>query len=440
VTIKIKEISGGAAVSIETLIEQATIPPTSNSMSSSPFDADSFNEAVMSTYARFPLALDRGAGCRVWDTQGREYLDFVAGIATCTLGHAHPAMVEAVTRQIQKLHHVSNLYYIPEQGQLAQWIVEHSCADRVFFCNSGAEANEAAIKLARKYAHTVLEIDKPIILTANASFHGRTLATITATGQPKYQKYFDPLVPGFEYVPYNDVSAFEAAISELDEGDYRVAAILIEPLQGEGGVRPGDLAYFQKLRRLCDETGILLMFDEVQVGMGRTGKLWGYEYLGVEPDIFTSAKGLGGGIPIGAMMSKKFCDVFQPGEHASTFGGNPFVCGVALAVCQTLEKENILQNVEARGAQLRDGLNAIAAKYPHVISEVRGWGLINGMELQADIPLTAADIVQVAIDQGLLLVPAGPKVVRFVPPLIVTAAEINLALQAVEQAIASLTA
>ncbi|MDH6098465.1 aspartate aminotransferase family protein [Anabaenopsis sp. FSS-46] len=427
-------------MSIETLIEQATIPPTSNSMSSSPFDPDSFNEAVMSTYARFPLALDRGAGCRVWDTQGREYLDFVAGIATCTLGHAHPAMVEAVTRQIQKLHHVSNLYYIPEQGQLAQWIVEHSCADRVFFCNSGAEANEAAIKLARKYAHTVLEIDKPIILTANASFHGRTLATITATGQPKYQKYFDPLVPGFEYVPYNDVSAFEAAISELDEGDYRVAAILIEPLQGEGGVRPGDLAYFQKLRRLCDETGILLMFDEVQVGMGRTGKLWGYEYLGVEPDIFTSAKGLGGGIPIGAMMSKKFCDVFQPGEHASTFGGNPFVCGVALAVCQTLEKENILQNVETRGTQLRDGLNAIAAKYPHVISEVRGWGLINGMELQADIQITAADIVQVAIDQGLLLVPAGPKVVRFVPPLIVTEAEINLALQAVEQAIASLTA
>ncbi|TVP63833.1 MAG: aspartate aminotransferase family protein [Nodularia sp. (in: Bacteria)] len=427
-------------MSIETLIEQATIPPTSGSMSSSPFDADSFNEAVMSTYARFPLALDRGAGCRVWDTQGREYLDFVAGIATCTLGHAHPAMVEAVTRQIQKLHHVSNLYYIPEQGELAKWLVEHSCADSVFFCNSGAEANEAAIKLARKYAHTVQKIDKPLILTANASFHGRTLATITATGQPKYQKYFDPLVPGFEYVPYNDINAIEAAISELDEGDYGVSAILIEPLQGEGGVRPGDVAYFQKLRQVCDETGVLLMFDEVQVGMGRSGKLWGYEHLGVEPDIFTSAKGLGGGIPIGAMMSKKFCDVFQPGEHASTFGGNPFVCGVALAVCQTLEKENILQNVEERGIQLRDGLNAIAAKYPHHISEVRGWGLINGMELQADIPLTAADIVKAAMDKGLLLVPAGPKVVRFVPPLIVTEAEVNLALQAVEEAIASLTA
>nr|WP_208492262.1 aspartate aminotransferase family protein [aff. Roholtiella sp. LEGE 12411] len=394
----------------------------------------------MSTYARFPLALERGAGCRVWDTQGREYLDFVAGIATCTLGHAHPAMVEAVTRQIQKLHHVSNLYYIPEQGELAKWLIEHSCADRVFFCNSGAEANEAAIKLARKYAHTVLEIEKPIILTANASFHGRTLATVTATGQAKYQKYFDPLVPGFHYVNYNDINAVEAAISELDEGDYRVAAILIEPLQGEGGVRPGDIAYFQKLRQICDEIGILLIFDEVQVGMGRSGKLWGYEHLGVEPDIFTSAKGLGGGIPIGAMMSKKFCDVFQPGEHASTFGGNPFVCGVALSVCHTLEREKILQNVEERGEQLRTGLKAIASKYPDQIAEVRGWGLINGLELQASTQLTAADIVKVAIDEGVLLVPAGPKVVRFVPPLIVTEAEVNTALQAVDKALGTITA
>ncbi|MEH2384102.1 MAG: aspartate aminotransferase family protein [Nostoc sp.] len=425
-------------MSLQTLVDQATIPPDSGS-ASSPFDADSFNEAVMSTYARFPLALERGAGCRVWDTQGREYLDFVAGIATCTLGHAHPAMVEAVTRQIQKLHHVSNLYYIPEQGELAKWIVDHSCADRVFFCNSGAEANEAAIKLARKYAHTVLDIEHPIILTAHASFHGRTLATVTATAQPKYQKYFDPLVPGFHYVNYNDINAVEVAISELDEGDYRVAAILIEPLQGEGGVRPGDIAYFKKLRQICDETGILLIFDEVQVGMGRSGKLWGYEHLGVEPDIFTSAKGLGGGIPIGAMMSKKFCDIFQPGEHASTFGGNPFVCGVALSVCQTLERENILQNVEDRGEQLRAGLRAIAAKYPQHIAEVRGWGLINGLELQADIGLTAADIVNAAINQGVLLVPAGPKVVRFVPPLIVTEAEVNTALEAVDQAIAIAT-
>lgn len=427
-------------MSLKTLFEQATNPPESGAVASTPFSADSFDAVVMSTYTRFPIALERGAGCRVWDTQGKEYLDFVAGIATCTLGHAHPAMVEAVTRQIQKLHHVSNLYYIPEQGELANWIIQHSCADRVFFCNSGAEANEAAIKLARKYAHTVLDIDKPIILTANASFHGRTLATITATGQPKYQKYFDPLVPGFHYVPYNDIGAVETAVTELDEGDYRVAAILLEPLQGEGGVRPGDVEYFQKVRQICDDIGILLMFDEVQVGMGRSGKLWGYEHLGVEPDIFTSAKGLGGGIPIGAMMSKKLCDVFQPGEHASTFGGNPFVCGVALSVCQTLEKENILQNVQDRGEQLRAGLQAIAAKYSHHITEVRGWGLINGMELQADISLTAADIVKAAMNEGLLLVPAGPKVVRFVPPLIVTETEVNLALQAVEKALATVTA
>lgn len=421
-------------------LKQTTIPPQLDSVQSSPFDADGFNQVVMSTYARFPLALEKGAGCSVWDTQGREYLDFVAGIATCTLGHAHPALIEAVTKQIQKLHHVSNLYYIPEQAELAKWIVEHSCASRVFFCNSGAEANEGAIKLARKYAHTVLQIEKPIILTAEASFHGRTLATVTATGQPKYQKHFDPLVPGFYHVPYNDIGAVEAAISELDEGDYRVAAILLEPLQGEGGVRPGDVAYFQKVRKICDETGILLIFDEVQVGMGRSGKLWGYEHLGVEPDIFTSAKGLGGGIPIGALMSKSFCDVFQPGEHASTFGGNPFACGVALSVCQTLERENLLQNVEHRGEQLRNGLKALATKYPHLISEVRGWGLINGMELQADISLTAPEIVKAAMDEGLLLVPAGPKVVRFVPPLIVTEKEVDTALQILEKAIATVTA
>ncbi len=418
-------------MSFQTLVEQATIPPRI------PFDADSFDQAVMSTYKRYPLALERGAGCRVWDSTGREYLDFVAGIATCTLGHAHPAMVEAVTRQIQKLHHVSNLYYIPEQGELAQWIVDNSCAERVFFCNSGAEANEAAIKLARKYAHTVLEIQNPIILTAHSSFHGRTLATVTATAQPKYQKYFDPLVPGFHYVPYNDITAIEVAISELDEGNYRVGAILLEPLQGEGGVRPGDVAYFQKLRDICTETGILLIFDEVQVGMGRSGKLWGYEHLGVEPDIFTSAKGLGGGIPIGAMMSRKFCDIFQPGEHASTFGGNPFACGVALSVCQTLAKENILANVQARGEQLRAGLRAIAAKYPQQIAEVRGWGLINGLELSSDIPLTAPDVVNSAIVGGLLLVPAGPKVIRFVPPLIVTESEVDQALLVVEQALAT---
>ncbi len=248
-------------MSIETLVQQTNA-------SSTPFNKESFDEVVMSTYGRFPIALEKGDGCRLWDTEGKEYLDFVAGIATCTLGHAHPAMIKAITQQIQKIHHVSNLYYIPEQGELARWIVDNSCADKVFFCNSGAEANEAAIKLARKYAHTVLDIDKPIILTANHSFHGRTLATITATGQPKYHKNFKPLVPGFHYVPYNDIDAVEAAISDLDEGDCGVSAILLEPLQGEGGVRPGDIKYFKKLRSICDESGILLIFDEVQVGMG----------------------------------------------------------------------------------------------------------------------------------------------------------------------------
>ena len=427
-------------MSLETVVPNPPIPAESALGVSAPYDPTDFDASVMTTYGRFPLALERGQGCRVWDTQGREYLDFVAGIATCTLGHAHPALVETVTRQIKTLHHVSNLYYIPVQGELAKWIVDHSCADRVFFCNSGAEANEGAIKLARKYAHTVLDIEKPVILTAKASFHGRTLATITATGQPKYQKNFAPLVPGFTYVPYNDIRALENAITDLDEGNQRVCAIMLEALQGEGGVRPGELEYFLRVRKICNENGILLIMDEVQVGMGRTGKYWGYENLGIEPDIFTSAKGLAGGIPIGAMMCKKFCDVFEPGDHASTFGGNPFACAAALTVGQTLEQENILQNVQQRGEQLRTRLRAIAHRYPNLVEEVRGWGLINGMELNAEIEMTSIDVVKAAMAEGLLLVPAGPKVIRFVPPLIVSAAEIDAAAQAVEKAIASLTA
>jgi acetylornithine/N-succinyldiaminopimelate aminotransferase len=416
-------------VSPETLVQ-------SSSLSALPlqFTTADFDQYVMSTYARFPLALERGEGCRIWDANEREYLDFVAGIATCTLGHAHPVLVEAVTQQIQKLHHVSNLYYTQPQGELAQWLVQHSCADRAFFCNSGAEANEGAIKLARKYAHTVLGITTPVIITAHASFHGRTLATITATGQPKYQKNFDPLMPGFYYVPYNDIVALEEAIALLDSSERQVAAIMLEALQGEGGVRPGDQAYFQRIREICSEKGILLILDEVQVGMGRTGHYWGYENLGIEPDIFTSAKGLGGGIPIGAMLCKSFCDVFQPGDHASTFGGNPFACAVALAVCQTLEQQDLLSNVQARGEQLRAGLRSIAEKHPGVVAEVRGWGLINGLVLSSDIELTSSSVVKAAIDEGLLLVPAGPKVIRFVPPLIVSAEEVDQALQALERA------
>lgn len=407
-------------VSPETLI-----PPLSTVEPATPFSPADFDRVVMTTYGRFPITLERGAGCRVWDTEGKVYLDFVAGIATCTLGHAHAVLVEAVTTQIQKLHHVSNLYYIREQGELAQWIVDHSCGDRVFFCNSGAEANEGAIKLARKYAHDVQDIQYPVILTAKASFHGRTMATITATGQEKYQKGFDPLLPGFEYVEYNDIQALENAIGDLDEGNRRVGAILLEPLQGEGGVRPGELEYFLRVRKICDENNLLLMLDEVQVGMGRTGKLWGYENLGIEPDVFTSAKGLAGGIPIGALVCKESCNVFGPGNHASTFGGNPFACAAGLAVAHTIEREGLLQNVQARGEQLRKQLRAIANQFPNLFTEVRGWGLINGIELSAETAITSIDVVKAAMERGLLLVPAGPKVVRFVPPLIVSAAEVD---------------
>lgn len=410
----------------------------SNPANATPFSIENFDRCVMPTYGRFPIAMERGEGCRVWDTEGNEYLDFVAGIATCTLGHAHPAMVATASEQIKKLHHVSNFYYIPEQGAIAQWLTDRSCADRAFFCNSGAEANEGAIKLARKYAHTVLNIDSPAILTAHSSFHGRTLATITATGQPKYHKNFDPLVPGFYYVPFNDIAAIENAIAQLDRDQRQVGAILLEALQGEGGVRPGEREYFQRVRQICDEKGILLILDEVQVGMGRSGKLWGYENLGIEPDIFTSAKGLGGGIPIGAMLCKESCSVFQSGEHASTFGGNPFACAMALAVCQTLERDNLLDNAQQRGEQLRQGLQAIANRYSDWFVGVRGWGLIDGLVLNPDIELTSIQIVKAALKQGLLIAPAGAKVLRFVPPLIVSEAEIDRALTLLEQTLSNL--
>ncbi len=396
--------------------------------SDAPFDAAEFDRCVMSTYARNPIALTRGAGCRVWDTDGRAYLDFAAGIATCTLGHAHPALVDAVSRQIARLHHVSNLYYVPEQGALARWLVDHGAGDRAFFCNSGAEANEAAIKLARKYAHTRLGIARPTVITAHASFHGRTLAAVTATGQPRYQQNFDPLVPGFHHVPFNDFPALVAAVDALDRDERQVAAILLEPLQGEGGIRPGDPAYFQQVRALCDAKQILLMFDEVQVGVGRSGALWGHQHLGVRPDVMTLAKGLAGGLPIGAMLCRAHCDVFVPGDHASTFGGNPLACAAALAVLATLERDDLVANARARGEQLQAGLRAIAAARPGKLADVRGWGLLVGAELGDAEPRPAADLARAALAAGLLLVPAGPRVVRFVPPLIVGAGEIDEAL------------
>ncbi|MGB3790723.1 MAG: aspartate aminotransferase family protein [Phormidesmis sp.] len=423
----------------QTLVPTATPDDVSTPIVETAFQPAEFDQNVMSTYSRFPIAMERGEGCRLWDSAGREYLDFVAGIATCALGHSHPAMIAAGTAQLQKLQHVSNLYYIPEQGALAQWLTDHSCADRVFFCNSGAEANEGAIKLARKYGHTELGIEAPIVITAKSSFHGRTLATVTATGQPKYQKNFNPLMPGFYYVPYNDIEALKAAIAQLDSDQRQVAAIMLEPMQGEGGVCPGNPVYFKQVRQLCDQLGILLILDEVQVGMGRTGNLWGYQTVGVEPDVFTSAKALGGGIPIGAILTKSHCDVLLPGEHGSTFGGNPFVCGVAMAVCQTLEQENVLENVRSRGKQLRKGLKAIARKYPQLCEGVRGWGLINGLVLNPDSGIAAIDIVKAALAKGLLLIPAGAQVVRLIPPLIVTEADVDKAISLIDETLASLS-
>ncbi|MBA3545431.1 MAG: aspartate aminotransferase family protein [Nannocystis sp.] len=397
------------------------------------FDPATFDQHVMATYGRFPIALTRGEGCRVWDSEGRAYLDFAAGIATCTLGHAHPALIDAVSRQIRRLHHVSNLYYIPEQGELARRLCAGAPLERAFFCNSGAEANEAAIKLARKYAHTRRDVSTPVIISAQASFHGRTLATVSATGQPRYHRGFEPLVEGFVHVPYNDFAALEAAVHELEREGPTVAAILLEPLQGEGGIRPGDPVYFQQVRALCDARQILLILDEVQVGVGRTGEFWGHARIGVEPDVITLAKGLAGGLPIGAMLCRRSCDVFEPGDHASTFGGNPLACTAALAVLDTLERDGLVANARERGLQLQRGLEALAGRLPGKIADVRGWGLILGVELGTNEPRAAIDLARAALTQGLLLVPAGPRVLRLVPPLIVTAAECDEALASIER-------
>lgn len=393
----------------------------------------------MGTYGRFPITLTRGQGCWVEDDQGKRYLDAVAGIATCTLGHSDRAMRRALTRQLHRLQHVSNLYEIPEQVELASWLVHHSCADSVFFCNSGAEANEAAIKLARKHGHTVRGIERPVILTAKSSFHGRTLAAVSATGQPRYHQGFEPMVEGFETFTYNDLASFETLLNRMEAHGPRVAAVLIEPLQGEGGVNPGDVAMFQAIRQHCDERNILLIFDEVQVGMGRTGRLWGYETLGVEPDAFTLAKGLGGGHAIGALLVKRNADHFVPGDHASTFGGNPFACRAGLTVARELQRRNLLDNVQERGDQLRLGLTALVERYPQLLQSVRGWGLLQGVVLKDDAPVAAIDVVKAAINQQLLLVPAGPQVVRMVPALVITRREVNSLLDRLDATLANLS-
>ena len=407
-------------------------PPTNDPAAAS-------SSAVMDTYSRFPIELVRGRGVWVWDRQGKRYLDCVAGIAVCTLGHSSGPMRRALSRQLGRLQHVSNLYRIPEQEELATWIATHSCADRVFFCNSGAEANEAAIKLARKHGHQVRGIAEPLILTAQASFHGRTLAAVTATGQPKYHQGFEPMVQGFRYFPYNDFEAFEALLERCEADGPRVAAVLLEPLQGEGGVHPGDPSVFRRIRECCDARNILLIFDEVQVGVGRTGRLWGYEHLGVEPDALTLAKGLGGGIPIGALAVKAAADHFRPGEHASTFGGNPLACRAGLTVVEQLERQGLLAHAKAMGLELQSLLSGLVARHPQQLEGVRGWGLLQGLVLRSDGP-AAADLVRAAMEEGLLLVPAGPQVVRFVPPLVIQRRHLRRAVALLERALQRLLA
>jgi acetylornithine/N-succinyldiaminopimelate aminotransferase len=381
---------------------------------------------VAQTYARYPIALVRGKGVRVWDADGKEYLDFLAGIAVNSLGHCHPAVVRAIQQQSRKLLHVSNLYHILPQSELAQELCRHSFADRVFFCNSGAEANEAAIKLARRYGAEHLG-GKYEILSTHNSFHGRTLATLTATGQEKVRAGYDPLPPGFRQIPFNDLKAAEEAIDEQ-----KTAGILVEPIQGEGGINVPDEQYLRGLRELCDRRAMLLIFDEVQTGMGRTGKLFGYEHYGVTPDIMTLAKALGGGLPMGAMLAREaVAKSFVPGSHASTFGGNPLACSTGLAVLRTLLQGGVLKNCAKMERVFLQELGRIKDRFSFVRS-IRGKGLILGLELEME----GAKIVDACMEEGLLLNCTAYKVLRFVPPLTIKQKEIEQGLAIVEKVLA----
>lgn len=370
---------------------------------------------IMKTYGRYPLVPVKGEGCTLWDADGKKYLDFLAGVAVNNLGHCHPKVVAALQKQAAELIHCSNYYHIPQQIELAELLCTHSFANKAFFCNSGAEANEAAIKLARKYSREKFGAERYEIITALSSFHGRTMATVSATGQEKVQKFFDPLLHGFRYVPFNDAAALKQAITPA------TCAVMLEPIQGEGGVVVPSADYFQAVRQICDEHNLLLIFDEVQVGMGRTGKLFAYEHFGVAPDIMTLAKALAGGAPIGTMLARDhIAESFSPGTHGSTFGGNPLVTAAAVASVRVLLEDGILNHTEEMGEYLHGELEALQRKFDF-ITDVRGIGLMIGMELA----IPAGDIVKKALSQGLLLNAAQDKVLRFVPPLIVTKQEVN---------------
>ncbi len=382
---------------------------------------------VMKTYGRYPIVAERGEGCRLWDVDGKAYLDFLAGVAVNNLGHCHPKVVAALREQAGRLLHCSNFYHIPQQVELAEWLCEHSFADRVFFCNSGAEANEAAMKLARKHSNEKYGEDRFEVITALASFHGRTIGAISATGQEKVKAGFTPLLDGFKHVPFGDVEAMRQAITPQS------CAIMLEPLQGEGGVNVAPTGYLKAVRELCDEFDLLLIFDEVQVGCGRTGTLWAYEQDKVVPDVMTLAKALAGGPPIGALLTtEELATSLGPGTHGSTFGGNPLVCAAALAAMQTINEETLLDNCRSMGAYLTEKLEQLKGKYSF-IKEIRGLGLIIGVELDIE----GGPLVVKAMERGLLMNCTVGNVLRFVPPLIVNRVEIDEAMTILDEVLAT---
>ncbi len=382
-----------------------------------------YDKYVMNTYKRVPLVLEKAKGSIVWDAEGKRYLDFFPGWAVSGIGHCHPAVARAVSIQVKKLVHVSNNYYSELQGLLAKKIIENSFPGKVFFANSGAEANEAAIKIARKYGHDKGRYE---IITMAKSFHGRTMAMITATGQDKVKKGFEPLLAGFVHVPFNDIGAINAAINE------RTIGVMLEPIQCEGGINIPGVDYMKGLRKLCDEKDLTLIFDEVQTGMGRSGKMFAGEVFGVKPDVMTLAKSLGGGLPIGACVAYgKFQDVLTPGTHASTFGGSPIVCAAALAVFDVIKKDKLLANTNKMSSYLKGKLEALKKKY-HFIKEIRTIGLIIGIELS----IKGEDIYRECIHKGLLINCTQDTVLRIMPPITVNKAEIDKAIAVLDKVLA----
>jgi predicted acetylornithine/succinylornithine family transaminase len=382
---------------------------------------------LLQNYSPQPIALVRGQGCRLEDADGKEYLDLMGGIATAVLGHCHPALIRALEEQAHKLWHVSNFYTTSPQTQLAERLVRHSFADRIYFCNSGAEANEAALKLARRW-HRDRGDDRYEIIAFDGGFHGRTLFTVSATGTPAYWQGFEPLVPGIHHAPFGDLAAVEALLSQ------RTAAILVEPLQGEGGIRPAPDGFLRGLRELAEQTGCLLIFDEVQTGMGRTGTLFAHEQHGVTPDVMTLAKALGGGIPIGAMCAtERVAGALVPGTHASTFGGNPLAAACACAVMDVLIEEGVLEHGRQRGRYLGEQLEKMAARHTPQIAEVRGAGLLRAVELRSP----AGPVVDRCREAGVLVITAGANILRLAPPLVIEESELQQGLDVLEGAIAA---